>query len=113
LKYDLNGGREAQLACRLWAFPALTVLRFPAYAPQTQRHQIRASGIIGTQRPGSGYGDPEARLNDDRKIQALLAETQFRIGNRLNVLTFFLVVVGILNVIVLALQLWQSMSHKG
>ena len=63
--------------------------------------------------PGSGYGDPDARLNDDRRIQVLLAQAQSRIGNRLNLLTFFLVVVGVLNVIVLGLQLWQSMSHKG
>jgi hypothetical protein len=63
--------------------------------------------------PGSGYGDPDARLNDDRRIQVLLAQAQSRIGNRLNLLTFFLVVVGVLNVIVLGLQLWQSMYHKG
>jgi hypothetical protein len=55
---------------------------------------------------GSGYGDPDARLNDDRKIQILLAREQFKIGNRLNWLTFVLVVVGLLNVVVLAFQIW-------
>ena len=53
---------------------------------------------------GSGYGDPEARLNDDRKLQILLAQEQFKTATRLNWLTFFLVVVGLLNVAVLAFQ---------
>ena len=55
---------------------------------------------------GSGYGDPEARLNDDRKVQVLLAQAQFKIGDRLNRLTLLLVVVGLLNVVVLAFQIW-------
>ena len=55
---------------------------------------------------GSGYGDPDARLNDDRKLQVLLAQEQSKIGTRLNWLTFFLVVVGLLNVAVLAFQVW-------
>lgn len=53
---------------------------------------------------GSGYGDPDARLNDDRRLQVLLAQEQSRIATRLNWLTFFLVVVGLLNVAVLAFQ---------
>jgi len=57
---------------------------------------------------GAGYGDPDARLNDDRKIQVLLAREQSKIGNRLNWLTFFLVVVGLLNVAALALQIWRT-----
>lgn len=55
---------------------------------------------------GSGYGDPDARLNDDRRVQILLAREQSKIGNRLNWLTFLLVVVGLLNVVVLVLQIW-------
>ena len=55
---------------------------------------------------GSGYGDPDARLNDDRKLQVLLAQEQSKIGNRLNWLTFFLVLVGLLNVVMLAFQIW-------
>ena len=57
---------------------------------------------------GAGYGDPDARLNDDRKIQVLLAREQSKIGNRLNWLTFILVVVGLLNVAALALQIWRT-----
>jgi hypothetical protein len=57
---------------------------------------------------GAGYGDPDARLNDDRKIQVLLAREQSKIGNRLNWLTFFLVVVGLPNVAALALQIWRT-----
>lgn len=55
---------------------------------------------------GSGYGDPDARLNDDRKLQVLLAQEQSKIGIRLNWLTFFLVLVGLLNVLMLAFQIW-------
>ena len=55
---------------------------------------------------GNGYGDPDARLNDDRKLQVLLAQEQSKIGNRLNWLTFFLVLVGLLNVVMLAFQIW-------
>ncbi len=73
---------------------------------------------------GSGYGDPDARLNDDRKLQVLLARelkdsistikselaesnsSTSKIGSRLNWLTFFLVVVGLLNAAVLAYQVW-------
>jgi hypothetical protein len=57
---------------------------------------------------GSGYGDPEARLNDDRKLQVLLAREQSKTGTRLNWLTFFLIVVGLLNVVVLAFQVFRS-----
>jgi hypothetical protein len=49
---------------------------------------------------GSSYGDPDARLNDDRRLQVLLAEEQFRIGTRLNWLTLLLAVVGFFNVVV-------------
>lgn len=55
---------------------------------------------------GSGYGDPCARLNDDRKLQVFLAQEQSKIGTRLNWLTFFLVLAGLLNVVMLALQIW-------
>ena len=55
---------------------------------------------------GNGYGDPDARLNDDRKLQVFLAQEQFKIGIRLNWLTFFLVLVGLLNVVMLAYQIW-------
>lgn len=44
---------------------------------------------------GSGYGDPEARLNDDRKLQILLVQEQSKTADRLNLLTFFVVVVGL------------------
>ena len=55
---------------------------------------------------GCGYGDPDARLNDDRKLQVLLAQEQSKIGTKLNWLTFFLVIVGLINVAVLAFQVW-------
>lgn len=55
---------------------------------------------------GTGYGDPNARLNDDRRLQVFLAQEQSKTGIRLNWLTFFLVVVGLLNVAVLAFQVW-------
>ena len=55
---------------------------------------------------GNGYGDPDARLNDDRRLQVLLAQEQSKTGTKLNWLTFFLVIVGLLNVAVLAFQVW-------
>jgi len=45
---------------------------------------------------GAGYGNPNARLNDDRKLQVLLAQEQYKIGANLNRLTFFLVIIGLL-----------------
>ncbi len=57
---------------------------------------------------GHGYGDPEARLNDERKLQVFLAQQQFKIGSRLNWLTFFLVIVGLLNVLIMAYQIWSK-----
>ena len=61
--------------------------------------------LLNSVADGAGYGDPDARLNDDRKLQVFLAQEQFRIGTRLNWLTFFLVVVGLLNVALLVLQI--------
>jgi hypothetical protein len=55
---------------------------------------------------GSGFGDPDARRNAEQRLQVLLAKEQQRTGNGLNLLTFLLVVVGLLNVAVLAFQVW-------
>jgi hypothetical protein len=57
---------------------------------------------------GSGFGDPDARQNAETRLQVLLAKEQQKIGNRLNWLTFLLVVVGLLNVAVLAFQIWHK-----
>ena len=54
----------------------------------------------------SGFADPDARRNAEQRLQVALAEEQQRVGNRLNRLTFFLVVVGLLNVTMLAFQVW-------
>jgi len=62
--------------------------------------------LLNSVADGSGYGDPNTRLNDDRKLQVLLAQEQFKTGSRLNWLTFFLVVVGLLNVVMMAFQVW-------
>jgi len=55
---------------------------------------------------GSGFGDPEARRNAEQRLQYLLAKEQQKTASKLNILTFFLVVVGLLNVLVLAFQVW-------
>ena len=55
---------------------------------------------------GSGFGDPGARRNAEQKLQYLVAKEQQKAASKLNVLTFFLVVVGLLNVLVLAFQVW-------
>ena len=53
-----------------------------------------------------GFGDPEARRNAELRLQLLLAQQQSKTANRLNLLTFLLVVVGLLNAAVLAFQVW-------
>ena len=60
---------------------------------------------------GSGYGDPDARLNDDRKLQVCLAREQSKIGIKLNWLTFFLVLVGLLNVELPIGVVWDTSSR--
>jgi hypothetical protein len=57
---------------------------------------------------GSGFGDPDARRNAEQRLQILLAKGQQKTANRLNWLTFLLVVVGLLNVAVLAFQVWRK-----
>ena len=57
---------------------------------------------------GSGFGDPEARRNAELRLQVLLAKGQQKTANRLNWFTFLLVVVGLLNVAVLAFQVWRK-----
>ena len=53
---------------------------------------------------GASYGDSNARLNDDRKLEVFLAQEQLKMGTRLNWLTFFLVIVGFLTITLLAFQ---------
>ncbi|MGO9598591.1 MAG: hypothetical protein ACLP7Q_11430 [Isosphaeraceae bacterium] len=55
---------------------------------------------------GSGFGDPEARRNAELRLQTILAQRQERTAARLNLLTFMLVVVGLLQAIILGLQVW-------
>ncbi|MGH8532645.1 MAG: hypothetical protein ACREV1_07940 [Gammaproteobacteria bacterium] len=62
--------------------------------------------LLGMFEDGSGFGDPDARRNAEQRLQALLAREQQKIAARLNWLTLVLVVVGILNVVVLAFQVW-------
>jgi len=55
---------------------------------------------------GSGFGDPDARRNAELRLQVLLAQQQGKTAARLNLLTFLLVVVGLLNAVVLGFQMW-------
>lgn len=64
--------------------------------------------ILERSADGNGYGDPDARSNDDRRLQILLAQEQQRIGTKLNRLTLFLVIVGFLNVLVLMVQVLKN-----
>jgi hypothetical protein len=64
--------------------------------------------LLDTFADGSGYGDPDARRNAELRLQTLLAREQQRIASRLNLLTFFLAVVGISQVIILAFQVWHK-----
>lgn len=57
---------------------------------------------------GSGYGDPEARKNAELRLQLHLASEQQKTSSRLNLLTFFLVVLGLLNIMILAFQVLRK-----
>jgi hypothetical protein len=62
--------------------------------------------LLGLFSDGAGFGDPEARRNPEQRLQVLLARGQQKAANRLNWITALLVVVGVLNVVVLAFQVW-------
>jgi len=68
------------------------------------QHELQE--MLGMFADGSGFGDPEARRNVELQLQAALAQQQARAAARLNVLTFLLVVVGLLQVVVIAFQVW-------
>lgn len=55
---------------------------------------------------GCGFGDPEARRNAELRLQVLLARQQCDVAKRLNILTLLLVVVGLLNCVIFAFQVW-------
>ncbi|MGC8643664.1 MAG: hypothetical protein ACP5XB_27715 [Isosphaeraceae bacterium] len=55
---------------------------------------------------GSGFGDPEARRNAELRLQAALAQQQSETAARLNLLNLLLVLVGLMQVVVLAFQVW-------
>jgi hypothetical protein len=55
---------------------------------------------------GSGFGDPEARRNAEIQLGIALAKQQGKTAARLNLLTGLLVVVGLLQVAILAFQVW-------
>lgn len=57
---------------------------------------------------GSGFGDPDARRNAEQRLQVLLAREQQKTAERLNWLTLLLVIVGLLNVAVIAFQVWDK-----
>lgn len=58
--------------------------------------------------PGNGFGDPDERRNAELRLQVALAEQQGKTAARLNLLTFLLVVVGCLQVVILAFQVWRK-----
>jgi len=55
---------------------------------------------------GSGFGDPEARRNAEIQLQVELSRQQGKTASRLNLSTGLLVVVGLLQVAILAFQVW-------
>ena len=65
----------------------------------------RAMEVFGD---GSGFGDPEARRNAELRLQVLLTQRQQEVASRLNWITLGLVAVGILQVVVLAFQVWGN-----
>jgi len=63
--------------------------------------------LLDTFADGSGFGDPDARRNAEVRLQILLAREQQRTAAKLNWLTFLLVVVGVLQALILAFQVWH------
>ena len=57
---------------------------------------------------GNGFGDPEERRNAELRFQAALAQQQGKTASRLNLLTAMLVVIGFLQVVILAFQVWGN-----
>jgi hypothetical protein len=51
-------------------------------------------------------GDPEAKRNAEIKLQVILAQQQCKTSAKLNLLTFCLVIAGLLNALVLAFKVW-------
>jgi len=68
--------------------------------------ETKLEDFLTTFGSGSGFGDPQERENAEQRLQVFLVQAQQRTNNRLNVLTFALVVVGLLNVAVLAMQVF-------
>lgn len=67
--------------------------------------QSELDKLLDTFAEGSGYGDPNARRNAELRLQVLLAKEQQRSSTRLNWITLALVGVGLLQVVVLIVQL--------
>lgn len=57
---------------------------------------------------GNGFGDPEARKNAENRLQIFVANSQAKTASRLNFLTLLLVVIGFLNIVILAFQVWSK-----
>ncbi len=55
---------------------------------------------------GSGFGDPEARRNAEIRLEVALSQQQGKTAARLNFLTGLLVIVGLLQLVILAFQVW-------
>ena len=52
--------------------------------------------------------DPELRKNAEIRLQVLLAQQQSKTASKLNILTFLLVIVGLLNAAILFLQVFYK-----
>lgn len=75
-------------------------------AAMTQKKEIQE--LLGMFEDGNGFGDPDARRNAEQRLQIFLAQEQQKTAAKLNQITFFLVVVGLLQVVVLAVQVWKN-----
>ena len=61
---------------------------------------------------GSGFGDPDARRDAEQRLQIQLAKEQQKTSARLNLLTLLLVVVGFLNFVGFAFQIYFQFFHS-
>lgn len=68
--------------------------------------ETKLEHFLDTFGSGAGFGDPQERENAEKRLEVFMIKAQQQTGERLNRLTFALVVVGILNVAVLAMQVF-------
>ena len=70
------------------------------------KDQIREVENMFSER--SGFGDPDARKNAELRLQTLLSKQQIKMATQLNLITWILAIATLLNVILVAVQVFKN-----